>query len=40
MKVFVLKIKDFLLKVLDVLVTAAYPPSSQNADDWWKYVDY
>jgi hypothetical protein len=40
MKALKVRLKDLAIKLLDVMLAAAYPPSNQKADDWWKYVDY
>ena len=40
MKTLALKIKELALKLLDILILAAYPSTNQKADNWWNYIDY
>jgi hypothetical protein len=40
MKALALKLKELAMKLLDIMLMSAYPPSNHTTDQWWNYIDY
>jgi|WetSurMetagenome_2_1015567.scaffolds.fasta_scaffold638201_2 hypothetical protein len=40
MKALALRLKKLAVKLLDLILMAAYPSLNEKPDNWWKYVDY